>query len=61
MKSLNDIRNDLLELCADYGVTISDTVLDMIALYVSHEILNARQDVFDMVIAQIEKRGVRYE
>ncbi len=58
MKSLNDIRNDILELYAEYGLAVDDPILTALVLYVSHEIMNGRQDVFDTVVDTLNKKGV---
>lgn len=58
MKTMSEICNDLLEMYADYGMTLDEPMLSALTLYVSHEIMNARQEVFDKVIDAIEKKGV---
>ena len=58
MKTMGEISNDLMKLYADYEMKLEEPMLSVLTLYVSHEILDARQDVFDMVIGYLEKKGV---
>lgn len=57
MKSMDLIRGEIEALCQRHRTTISETLLTALTAYVTHEIVDARQDVFNMVADQLNKRG----
>lgn len=58
MKTIEEIENEIKAILYQYGVTPADTVLMAVSLYVSQQIMDARQNVFDMIIDHLEKKGV---
>ena len=61
MKTIDDIQNEITAICYQYGFTLADTVALALSAYISQQIMDARQDVFDMIIAHIDERGCKHE
>ena len=59
MKSMSEIQDEITAICYQYGIELADAVALALSAYISHEIMNARQDVFNMVIDSLDKKGVK--
>ena len=58
MKPIEEIQDVIKAICYQYGITLADGVLLAISVYISHEIIKARQDVFDMILDSMDKRRI---
>ena len=52
-----NIRNDLMEIAAQYGIVIDEMLLDALELYVKRQVYEGRQDVYDAIIAHMDERS----
>jgi hypothetical protein len=59
MKTIDDIQNEITAICYQYGFTLADTLALALSAYISQQIMDARQDVFDMIIDHLDKKGVQ--
>lgn len=55
MKSMDLIRGEIEALCRRHKIAVDDRMLTVLTAYVVHEVIDARQAVFDTVVGIIEK------
>lgn len=55
MKSMDLIRGEIEALCQRHKIAVDDRMLTVFTAYVVHEIIDARQAVFDTVVSNIKK------
>lgn len=57
MKTVYEIQDEITAILYQFGITPADAPLMAVSAYVSKQIMDARQDVFNTVIETINKKG----
>ncbi len=58
MKTIDDIQGEIKAICDRLDGTLSESCLLALAVYVSQQAAEARQNVFNAIIEQLDKKGV---
>lgn len=51
------IRQEITDMCKEYGVELPEPFFTMLVMYVEHNITDAKQEVFDIVTDILNKTG----